>query len=310
MKILRYLFRPLPSGCAAVSCALLFTACIEVDYDFGGHAPEPQVTINALLTPQEEFTVSLHWSGIYTDEQMRFSPVSEAEIRLFEDGREVVRCTASPQGATNTGFRAATGRRYRLEVDVPDYGLLSAETDVPAAPQADIGFVRQKGGYRHFLLDALTVPRDVKAVWIRGDYIQTEQATGTKRAEISEYYTPSPFVDQVNGANDAYEADEKGSTIVFEKFLRIPCENSEQVLPLRFSVWGSTDEWTRFRHTFRVITPSSAYDRYMRSRYKQQLNSEWGAEENPFIEQITVYSNISNGLGIFAGYNYTQTSEL
>lgn len=117
-------------------------------------------------------------------------------------------------------------------------------------------------------------------------------------------------MDQVNGANDAYEADEKGSTIVFEKFLRIPCENSEQVLPLRFSVWGSTDEWTRFRHTFRVITPSSAYDRYMRSRYKQQLNSEWGAEENPFIEQITVYSNISNGLGIFAGYNYTQTSEL
>ena len=50
MKILRYLFRPLSSGCAAVSCALLFTACIEVDYDFGGHAPEPQVTINALLT--------------------------------------------------------------------------------------------------------------------------------------------------------------------------------------------------------------------------------------------------------------------
>ena len=114
MKILRYLFRPLSSGCAAVSCALLFTACIEVDYDFGGHAPEPQVTINALLTPQEEFTVSLHWSGIYTDEIMTFKPVSEAEIRLFEDGREVVRCTASPQGATNTGFLAATGRRYRL----------------------------------------------------------------------------------------------------------------------------------------------------------------------------------------------------
>ena len=82
MKILRYLFRPLSSGCAAVSCALLFTACIEVDYDFGGHAPEPQVTINALLTPQEEFTVSLHWSGIYTDEIMTFKPVSEAEIRL------------------------------------------------------------------------------------------------------------------------------------------------------------------------------------------------------------------------------------
>ena len=48
----------------------------------------------------------------------------------------------------------------------------------------------------------------------------------------------------------------------------------------------------------------------MRSRYKQELNSEWNAQENPFIEQITVYSNIDNGLGIFAGYNYYTTPEL
>ncbi len=48
----------------------------------------------------------------------------------------------------------------------------------------------------------------------------------------------------------------------------------------------------------------------MRSRYKQQLNTTESAEENPFIEQITVYTNISNGLGVFAGYNYFQISEL
>ncbi len=39
-------------------------------------------------------------------------------------------------------------------------------------------------------------------------------------------------------------------------------------------------------------------------------NSEAEAEDNPFIEQISVYSNIDNGLGIFAGYNYYRTPEL
>lgn len=114
----------------------------------------------------------------------------------------------------------------------------------------------------------------------------------------------------MNGANDADEADEKGSTIIFDEFLRIPYENRTRVLPLYFSVWGTSDDRTRIRHTFRFITPSDAYDRYMRSRYKQQLNTTESAEENPFIEQITVYTNISNGLGVFAGYNYFQISEL
>lgn len=77
-------------------------------------------------------------------------------------------------------------------------------------------------------------------------------------------------------------------------------------MPLRFSVFGGEDDI----NTFQIITASDAYDRYMRSRYKHDLNTGESAQENPFIEQITVYSNIDNGLGIFAGYNYFTTPEL
>ena len=78
MKILRYLFRPLSSGCAAVSCALLFTACIEVDYDFGGHAPEPQVTINALLTP--------HIAWATNEALQRLMDITTNNLRTWLDG--------------------------------------------------------------------------------------------------------------------------------------------------------------------------------------------------------------------------------
>ena len=135
--------------------------------------------------------------------------------------------------------------------------------------------------------------------------------SGTERdnngeKDIYAFYTTSVFVDQVNGANDAYESDEKGSTIDFEYFLRVARENLSAAFPLRFSVFGAVEN----RHTFQIIAASDTYDRYMRSRYKHELNTGESAQENPFIEQITVYSNIDNGIGIFAGYNYYTTPEL
>lgn len=147
----------------------------------------------------------------------------------------------------------------------------------------------------------LTAGVDAKAIWLRGT---VRDNNGEK--DIYAFYTTSVFVDQVNGANDAYESDEKGSTIDFEYFLRVARENLSAAFPLRFSVFGAVEN----RHTFQIIAASDTYDRYMRSRYKHELNTGESAQENPFIEQITVYSNIDNGIGIFAGYNYYTTPEL
>lgn len=290
-----------------LSLLMLFScsAC-EVDYDFNGKAGKPQVVVNALISPQEPFSLQLNWSKPYSAEG-KFTPVAEAGFKLYENGASVAHGTSGKDGSATTSFVATAGRRYRLEVIVPDYGELSAETLVPEEPIVAIDFVWQKGWYRHFALKTLTISSGAKALWIRGTHKERNSYTGKDRIEqIGSYYTTSTFVDQVNGANDTHEADEKGSTVNFEHFLRIPGENSQLVVPLHFSVYGAPEDL----HTFQFITASDSYDRYARSRYKQYLNSEWGAEGNPFIEQITVYSNISNGLGIFAGYNYMQTPEL
>lgn len=284
----------------AVLCAAVLVSC-EVDYDFNGKTLPRRVVVNALITPHEAFTIRLHWSGSYA-EGADFAPVTAAGIRLFEDGEEVLACQADPSGTTATAFHAAAGRRYRLEVSVPGYGELSAETTVPGAPSAVLLPLMYKGWYRHFNLKELSVPADAKAVWIRGSRTSEYGVQA-----LWGFYTSSVFVDQVNGSNDAYEADEKGSTVDFESFLRIPYENCTAAVPLRFSTDGGDPEST---HLFRVIAASETYDRYMRSRYKQQLNTGEDAQENPFTEQVTVYSNIGNGFGIFAGYNEYKTSEL
>ena len=299
----------------AFAGVILLAAC-DVDYDLGARDREPRVVVNALLTPQEDFVVKLHWSTTYSGDKMKFRPVENADIRLFENGAEVLNCAASPDGETKTSFRAAAGRDYRLEIDVAGYGKLTASTTIPEPPTAQLAATKEKGYYRHFELSSLDVPADAKSIWIKGT--ETVERDGWddlpeykyQVEDISEYYTTSPFVDQINGVNDTYHAEDKGSTVDFEEFLRIPYENREAVLPLRFSVWGSSSGMTKYSHSFRVITASDAYDRYMKSRYKQEQNTGWNGEENPFIAEITVYCNIENGLGIFAGYNYHKTPEL
>lgn len=291
---------------ATISC---LCSC-DVDYDLGSRDAEPRVVVNALLTPQEDFIVRLFWSGTYSGGDMEFRPVDNADIRLLENGAEVLRRAASPDGETATTFRATAGRSYRLEIDVPRYGKLSAMTSVPEVPTVEIRKTKDQGSYSHFEMTELRMESEAKAIWIKGIYREPDTGWGAKEEKISEYHTTSPFVDQVNGANDTQDAEDKGATVDFEGFLRIAQENCEAALPLRFSVWGSSTAWTQCRHTFRIIAASDAYDRYMRSRYKQEKNSEAEAEGNPFIEQITVYSDIENGMGIFAGYNYYRTSEL
>ena len=299
-----------------VAAALLGTAC-DIGYDFKGGTPEPQVVVNALISPQDGFSIDICRSGVYNDEYPQFKAIGGAVVRLFEDGREVLSFTTIDPSDEDILYAAPSppesypgkaGCRYRVEVDIPDYGRVAAETCIPATPEAELNFSKNAGRYRHFELSKLETGAGTSAVWIRGfrknSYGGGEYGGSEHTEKHYEYYTSSPFVDSVNGVNDAYEAGDKGAAVDYEQFLRIPADNFEKAVPLCFSVYGNNVyAGENYEHTFCVFAASDEYDRYFRSLYKYSINSGSLAEENPFIEQISVYTNVENGLGIFAGYN-------
>lgn len=60
-----------------------------------------------------------------------------------------------------------------------------------------------------------------------------------------------------------------------------------------------------------VYTMSDAYDSYLKSAinaYQNRLFDSSGAISNPFAEPTPVYSNIKNGLGIWAAYSIERIS--
>ncbi len=316
---------------ALLALMVVLFSC-NVDYKMKHDGVESRAVVNALLSPQEDFTVKLFWSGVYSGDSTRFRPVANARIRLTEDGDKVLDLAASPDGTTPTAFRPTAGRRYRLEVDIPGYGRLSASTEVPEIPSVDIRSPKKNERYSHFELSRIETDPNTTGLWITGTSKNVwlhpialgRQATPTdterdiifggdddpEPEEIDSYHTASLFVDQVNAAGDVSDAQNKGALVSFSDFLHITQENFILVLPLRFSVYGFHSQYSEYRYTLTATAASKAYDLYKRSLYKQQNNSGGMATGNPFIEQVTVYSNIDNGLGIFAGYNSYKTPEL
>ena len=139
--------------CISVFFVVFICWACEVDYSFGEKDFKPRVVVNALISPQEPFAVRLHWSRSYSA-QSGFTPVGEAEIRLYEDNTEVVRCPADPEGTTQTTFRAAAGRSYRLvgprlwRVVCPNDDSRSARSPhIVRAPKGMVSAFRHDGPY-------------------------------------------------------------------------------------------------------------------------------------------------------------------
>ena len=63
----------------AFASVILLAAC-DVDYDLGARDREPRVVVNALLTPQEDFVVKLHWSTTYSGDKMKFRQIGRAHV--------------------------------------------------------------------------------------------------------------------------------------------------------------------------------------------------------------------------------------
>lgn len=301
---------------ALLALMVVLFSC-NVDYKMKHDGVESRAVVNALLSPQEDFTVKLFWSGVYSGDSTRFRPVANARIRLTEDGDKVLDLAASPDGTTPTAFRPTAGRSYRLEVDIPGYGRLSASTEVPAAPSVDIRSPKKNDRYSHFELSRIETDPNTTGLWITGKSKVVWHHSDkygfigdTLSYKVDSYHTASQFVDQVNAAGDVYDAQDKEASVSFDDFLHITQENFAIVLPLRFSSYGGLNRYNEHKFTLTFTAASKPYDLYKRSLYKQRNNSGSLASGNPFIEQVTVYSNIDNGLGIFAGYNSYKTPEL
>ncbi len=307
---------------------LLSTAC-EYDYNSNMEVAIPKVVVNSYINPDSVIVVDLFWSGNVSNRGsgIEYDHVEQFDAKIYENGNVIFDAT-NLDSTIVTNLYPKEGASYRLEVQVPNYGEVSAETSIPRAPAVNVEMTESRGegfAYDHFRVNTIELPDSIRAIYVKSsvhydhDY---EKDFAPKNNDY--YYATNAYCDQTNTFIDNYDTGITGSSIYFDYYIRVPYIHLSAALPLSYSVMqkgdyfeevysGVVDEWgnedyevlwfSPTHYMVNVIAASSEYDKYVKSSYQQNNYNAMSPEI--FVIHFPINSNIKNGLGVFAGYSAT-----
>lgn len=309
-----------------LSCmALVFASCTG-EYDFGLAAYKKKVVVISHIRPGRPMVVYLYWNtpeaptGTFIrPDDVVYEMIEGAQVEIAEEGTVVFSGLTNSEGIAESAAQPTAGKQYTLRVEVDGQPEITASTYIPQPADMKIESVREKqsnwAGCVVMEGGSFVLPDDAAALWIEGS---TEYDNGHRG--VSYYiYSSSPFPDPVNAVTGSTDPVLCESNVFYHTgFMRIPKASVTPALNLKFSYdvsWegyqfgesGSPDDYTVFyveKAGVYLTAASYDYDKFRRGAYKQSgvFRETSLAGDNT----VRIYSNIRNGIGIFAGYNVTE----
>lgn len=277
------------------SILLVMLSSCEVDYVFEKGDFKPKVVVNAVFSENQSFVVNLTYSKNILDNQDGFDFVENAEVFIKEiaTGRTEQLVYKNEGNYTFTYFTAKADHTYELKVIVPGYDLITATSKVPVK-------VTNVNVFTENILqdekEALKVNfniRDYQSGYYIWNWIYSDNKTPL---DSSVFIGSDKFVvsaNQVRGINLRNDDDNnvgiKENGFEFLKSFVYSDKDDTSGNP------GGVNE----KYFLRIMTLS-------KEMYEYYISVEKYLDEDEQISSISylpkVYSNVHNGLGLFAGY--------
>lgn len=306
-----------------ICTGLICTSC-EADYDIDRYFEDdfnPRVVVNSIISPYEPITANLCWSKYYADTS-DYKLVEFFDVELYENG-SLIASQQCQDGLFLTNIYPQESKTYSLKITVPNYGEINATTSIPAYITSEIEYIKMLEAdpdnsgfpyrFAHFRITKISSKDIVRAVWIMAEAnynIGGDYPLSTRRRSVY-MYSDNIFIDKINARQDFWCSQAKESNISYNNFMRISYANFSKVTPVDFSIEATgryeKEELNMIEQTdisitptytaVSMLTPSIDYDQYQVSIIESSYINPFGSGAS------SVYSNIENGLGIFAGYN-------
>lgn len=290
---------------------LCFLVSCSVDYDFGGTGlPEKdRLVVNCLLSPQKNVNACFYVTQ-RVDSGYTFRPIKDTYVTLKENGSVLFDGICADTILTLEVCPTA-GAVYSLQAKLDGYETITAETSIPLpmnCKAVENGDSNRSG--KMMKISEFTGHDGQSALWI----IVTKNRESGKQIYCNNYQTICPYIDRVNREESMGDlvSPEVGSAW-YVGFMRIKPKNVPLltdfvILPyvVGYGNYDSDDDDNSpvIGNSVMLTTGSYEYDRYNKSLYEQKNNIVYDEGIYAFTYQpVNVYSNIRNGLGIFAGYN-------
>lgn len=268
----------------------LTSSCSTVtDIDVG--LDNPKYVLNALLTSDSSWHVSLTKSNNIRDNQYYFDSVNDAVVEIYDQNNVLVETlapsTSHPySGQYDGAMKPNEGEQYTIKARVAGEPVLLAGTDIPQTVpiisyeidstsesndnrvQMTISIQDPAGENNYYLIKVL---RDMYSIF-NGDTVRFKEDAGY------ELIDPSYEENNMLALNDN----------LFDGRMH----------KFDFRIYPSG--WSAETEHLRVLLLSISQEYYM---YLTTIDLQQSVDGDPFAQPTPIFSNIENGLGIFAGYN-------
>ena len=291
---------------------LLLAAC-ETAVEIELPEEEPRLVLNSLFQAGSLWAVEVSESqSVLSDEGLALIP--SATVEILEGGEVVETLAYEPSPADrpfvpalyrSRGHRPEPGRTYTVRASAPGFPTAEATTSVPIPPPLSLRIDRVQlredlspGVQEHGLSITFFDPDSAANYYALAVY----RVINARNAEGSDVYGSIGF-----SSGDAVLRENR---LVDDDFFEVDGD------PLYDRAYFSDASIDGQAHTFKIRTAtfdeegvdeqyfvvleslSSDFYEYLRTR---EISDYTG--ENPFAEPVSVYSNIQEGFGIFAGFS-------
>ncbi len=264
--------------------AIIFVSCQrEADIDLPD--TKPKLSVSCFISDDiDTIRATVYWSSpVFTNSNNSQERPSDMNVQIRRGGlTKQLNWDANlfQYVLTTSEFLLEPGGSYELVVTAPNGERVSANTTIPLElPVVESATLTRDSsitswGEISYELTFKTILRDPSPLFNRYRFAYFEYFSIENEFE-AEYYRANSFKDDESLLNGTLYEEE-----VIENF-----GFGSAAFPMVMYVINSSEEYYRFHNTI-----------------SNQSN------DNPFAEPTIVYSNVENGLGIFAGYRQVRVA--
>lgn len=294
-----------------VLAALALAGC-EAIVDVPLPAHEPQLVAQGFFAAESLWVVRVTSSVGFTGPQ-RPGFVDDATVEVWAGGRLEARLarTDTATYAALSGERPRPGVAYTLRVAAPGFTPVEGTGTLPEAPRATFSTTTRQGATptRRVVRVEMTLddpPGPTRyALQVLYLHALTNASTGAVTPAPPELF---PFTSTDAALGDPFPNPlDTGDPVYYQAlFDDRPFDGTARTLAFKFAFdqAPAPASGPAVRRAFSVVLLSLSDDLY---RYAQTAPQQALFGDNPFAEPLRVHSNMSNGLGVFAGFQPTAT---